>query len=210
MSLLPFFIFFFFPSSISATEFILHCVPPRRLPLPPLTLDHHAQDCLYILAHLPTDPSFPRGNQNLHSFSPLGVHHFSTSLPFLPRVHIHHGSCELQLNWVLDASRKSPFWNHRNTESWNSNFPVMDKWGLGAYVGVELLARCVRGGMTGVGVASIDWVQVQVLFGGLDRRATWERRQNAPKNFLARREAPYEDEFGQAIHDKWSYGVYEV
>ena len=86
----------------------------------------------------------------------------------------------------------------------------MELWGLGKSLGEELVRRCVEKGLVGVGMASLNWVQIQVHIGRLDQRETWERRQDSLKELLAGLEDPPGEDFDIVIHDRWSYAVYEV
>ena len=215
VSLMPFLLLFFAASSVSSIEFKFHCIAPHRPLRLPITPAHHTADCRFLLAHLPSDLWFARGNPTSLSSSTASWRYgdltpVSVSLPFLPRAHLRHSSCELQINWFPNESPSSPFWNHQHTTSWQLGPPVVKYWSLGTSLGKELVTRCVERGLAGVGVASIDWVRVHVLVGVLDRQESWDRRQDTLKGFLAGLEEPQEDDLNLAIHDPWSYGIYEV
>ena len=196
-----------FFSPLPSNQFEYHCTLTQPIPnllvlspvSPFLTIPRRlAEDCRYLLSHLPT----------YSSFLPKYPIPFPTSLPFLPRGYLRHKSCEFQINLILSENGNLSSATAQDAENGLLDPLVVPTWEIVRAGGEILVTACVNNGLTGAGVAALGWYQVHLAIGKLNRQDLWERRQETLREMMVGIDDSFEE--GTVLTDKWSWGIYEV
>ena len=177
-----------FPTPLSAGRVEMECLSQDIDP------PDQAEDCRFLLSHLPTGPILNSGQ------SPR----WSISLPFLPKAHIRHRSCLAQ--FTLFVQKPPPGLDPSNPDP--SRPPVLEVWDLFRAIGEDLVPQCIEKGRFGYGTASYSWLGMTVTVTiGADptSRANCRAQQREQMELMERPLMPWEES-----DNVWNYAIYDV